>query len=161
MALISYAADCRDLLPSVRYSATRVSTDWGYGVVQTNVDFVPNYLPQWKLMDCPANLSIPEPYNKTGRCTTDLCYMGGMSPNYYYLAPTRLRDGKPTLRALVGDRTYNRFDDPSSPSNHRNGANWLMLDGHGRWFPYEELGYFNASYKAQIYYTMYPLPNTL
>lgn len=161
MALTSYASDFGDRLPTERYSASRVATDWGYGVVQANVDFVPNYLAQWKLMDCPANLSIAEPYNRTGRCTTDLCYMGGMTPAYYYQPPQRITDSSPTRRALVGDRTYHRFDAPASVSNHRDGANWLMLDGHAKWFAYPELGYYNASYKSQIYYTIYPLPGAL
>lgn len=161
MALTAYAADSGDRLPTQRYSSSRVTTDWGYGVVQGNVDFVPHYLGQWKLMDCPANLSITEPYNKTGRCTTDLCYMGGMSSAYYYQPPMRITDSSPTRRALVGDRTYHRFEAPSSISNHRDGANWLMLDGHGKWFTYEDLGYYNSSYRSQIYYTMYPLPGVL
>ena len=84
-----------------------------------------------------------------------------MSSAYYYQPPMRITDSSPTRRALVGDRTYHRFEAPSSVSNHRDGANWLMLDGHGKWFTYEDLGYYNSSYRSQIYYTMYPLPGVL
>lgn len=159
MALLAYTNDCQDQLPTQRHSS-RISNNWGYGLVWANISFVPTYLTQWKLMDCPANRAINEPYNKNDRCTADLCYMAGLMPQWYYLPSSKITDNDPSRRALVGDRTFYRPDSSSIP-NHRDGANWLMLDGHAKWFNYNELGYFNATYNERIYYTIYPLPSSL
>ncbi len=160
MALTAYATDFQDRLPTTRHSS-RISVNWGYGLVQANVEFVPNYLAQWTLMDCPAALAISEPYARADRCVADICYMGGLMPAWYYQPPERLTDKDPSRRALTGDRTYHRADAPDNMSNHRDGANWLMLDGHARWFNYPELGYYNPTYRDRIYYTLYPLPENL
>ncbi len=159
MALTVYAGDFKDNLPTTRYS-NRISNYWGYGVIETS-GFVPTYLAKWKMMDCPSNLLSSEPFARTDRCAADICYMGGMSSSWYYIPPERLTDKEPSRRALVGDRTYNKVDAPTEVSNHRDGANWIMLDGHCAWFKYGDLGYFNASYKERIYYTIYPLQGKL
>lgn len=159
MALTVYAGDFKDNLPTTRYSS-RISNYWGYGVSETS-GFVPTYLASWKLMDCPANLIMSVPSARTDRCMADICYMGGLISSWYYLPPERLTDKDPSRRALVGDRTYNRIEAPTDISNHRDGANWIMLDGHSAWFKYSDLGYYNANYKDRIYYTLYPLQGKL
>lgn len=170
MAFIFYGNDADSFLPGSRYS-NKLSSRWGLGILKDVENFVPNYLNNWKLADCPSNPEKQKPSNVSGtsdsecQCRSEYCYMGNLSPLRYYLPPARLLDKQASIRALVGDQTYDRASTYISDSNHMDGANWIFLDGHGKWFTYHSLDNYRGedgeAYKSYVYWTIYPSKNAL
>ncbi len=164
LSFTAYAEDNNDNLPQERHSQ-RIMANWGLGLTNSGVDFVPKYLSAWKMADCPSQRFWSAPYDTGigGRAASEYCYMGGASPSYYYLPPTKLTNSDASRRALVGDRTTERGISDPQWTNHIDGANWVMLDGHGKWFNYNQLGYYNAASRnpPYNYNTLYPLPESL
>ena len=161
-----YALDFDDTLPQQRFS-DRMPHCWGYAVTNEGVTFVRRYLSSWSMADCPSSLGHTAAYNTSvgGRCSTEYNYMGGLSTAYFYKPPRKLTDSGPSKCALVGDRTTEigspDYDPYASNINHKDGANWMFLDGHGAWFNYNRLGYYNTSSKTAVYHTIYPLKDFL
>lgn len=165
LAFLLYADSADGWLPGDRHS-NKIPRNWGYGVIRSCEAYVPRYLSVWELADCPANPTYKLPWRLSltdARCTSEYCYLGNFSTSYYYLSPARTVHKQPGKSALVGDQVQQRGYESAGGTNHPDGANWVFLDGHGSWFRYESLGYWDAASRNPdyAYRSIFPLSTSL
>ncbi len=163
IAFLLYADSADDWLPGRRHS-NKIPRNWGYGIILDCQEYAPRYLSAWELSDCPANPTYKKPWRMApdGRCTSEYCYLGNFSTSYYYLSPSRTVHRQPAKSALVGDSTQQHgYQDYAT--NHPDGANWQFLDGHAKWFQFDQLGYWDAASRNPdyAYRSIFPLSTSL
>jgi len=127
MVLLMYAQDYDGLFPAPRRSPN-YPENWYDGPQRMMESYLDN---KWSIANCPSANDSPGTSNPN-----DYDLLAGMSAAFYsnYIP----RDvTNPSNWPLVGD--YASPSGSTYKSNHKDGANWCLVDGHAKWYTIEQL----------------------